>query len=186
MKRKVLLICITPLLLYAFAVGYLFILSSPKEVTKSHYAIVLGNKVETDGTPSNRLQARLNRAFGLYSDGTVARIIVSGGVDPEGTNEAQAMKEYLRKKGANSSHIIIDSLGNNTHLTAQNTKRILKLDDPLVVVSERYHTPRTELAFKHAGFTNVQSASPQFFEARTIYSWIREVPAYIKYKLKKL
>lgn len=186
MKKKVLLTLSIPLFLYMIAVGYLLITSTPKPVKKSYYAVVLGNKVEANGRPSKRLTARLDKVYELYHAGTVARIIVSGGVDPAGTNEAVAMKEYLRKKGVRYSHLIVDSLGNNTHLTAKNAKAILKPSDPIVVVSERYHTPRTKLAFRHAGFTNVQSASPRFFEARTLYSWLREVPAFVKYKVKKL
>lgn len=186
MKRWLVLIILLPLLLLGTTLLYLYRSSSPKPLRHAQFAIVLGNKVYTNGTPSDRLKARLDKAYAIYDKGYVSVIIVSGGIDPQGTNEADAMKNYLRQKGARLSHIIVDTLGNNTHLTAQNTAKAISLKEKIIVVSERFHTPRCELAFRNAGFTDVQTASPDFFEARTIFSWIREVPAYIKYKIKHL
>lgn len=160
--------------------------SAPKKLTKADFAVVLGNKAYSKDSLSNRLEARLNKAIEIYNAELVDYIIVSGGIDPEGINEAEAMMHYLRRKNVRLSHILVDSLGNNTHRTAQNVKEMLKNSERLIVVSERFHTPRCKLAFNNAGFTKVQVSSPDFFEARTIYSWIREVPAYCKYYIKKL
>lgn len=57
--------------------------------------IVLGNKVELDGTPSQRLQGRLDKAAELYKDKYFQYIIVSGGTGKEGFDEAQTYEVDL-------------------------------------------------------------------------------------------
>lgn len=186
MKKRTLIWAGTPLLLYAVCLLILFTASTPKSLQKAETAVVFGNKVLPNGTPSSRLEARLNKALSLYREGYVSKIICSGGIDPQGTNEATAMATFLQRKGVHTESILIDSLGKNTHLTARNATHLIPLTESVILVSERFHTPRCKLAFTHAGFSAVQCASPRFFEPRTLYSWLREVPAYIKYKLKKL
>lgn len=186
MKKRLCIITGIPLLLYVVCLFFLFLMSAPRTVVPADTAIVLGNKVYPNGTPSKRLQARLNRALELYKEGVVTQIICSGGIDPKGTNEATAMATYLHQKGIPLTALLIDSLGNNTHLTAQNSTQLIQIHTKVIAVSERYHTPRCKLAFTNAGFTDVQQASPRFFELRTLYSWVREVPAYFKYHIKKL
>lgn len=52
--------------------------------SKADVAIVLGNKVNEDGTLSDRLKARLDKSIELYKNGRVKKIIVSGGLGKEG------------------------------------------------------------------------------------------------------
>ncbi len=46
--------------------------------------VVLGSKVNTDGTPSSRLQARLDRSKTLLENKQISLIVVSGGTGKEG------------------------------------------------------------------------------------------------------
>jgi vancomycin permeability regulator SanA len=69
------------------------------ELADVDIAVVLGNKVELDGQPSNRLKARLDKSVELYGTGYFKNIIVSGGIGKEGFDEAKVMKEYLVNKG---------------------------------------------------------------------------------------
>lgn len=55
-------------------------------------AVVLGNKVELNGQPSDRLQARLDKAVKLYEEDFFKYIIVSGGKGKEGLDEAEVMR----------------------------------------------------------------------------------------------
>lgn len=57
----------------------------------SDVGVVLGSKVMPDGTPSDRLRARLDKAADLYRQGMFGHIIVSGGTGVEGFSEAQVM-----------------------------------------------------------------------------------------------
>ena len=60
-------------------------------------AIVPGNTVYRDGSPSSRLAARLDRAFQCYQQHQCGLIFVSGGVDASGTDEAVAMRAWLMR-----------------------------------------------------------------------------------------
>ncbi|WP_261178484.1 YdcF family protein [Anaerobacillus sp. CMMVII] len=155
------------------------------EVASVDMAVVLGNTVELDGQPSNRLQARLDKSVELYEEGYFKYIIVSGGIGKEGFDEAKVMKEYLVNKGIPSEIIIEDSNGYNSYMTAENTRAKMKEFniETVMVITQYFHITRTKLAFNKLGFENVYSAHAEIFEYRDFYSIIREFPAYYKYIL---
>lgn len=153
------------------------------ELSNVDIAVVLGNKVELDGQPSNRLKARLEKSIELYIEGYFKYIIVSGGIGKEGFDEAKVMKEYLMNKGIPSEVIFEDSNGYNSYMTAENSRDIMQeLDlESVMVITQYFHITRTKLAFNKLGFENVYAAHAEIFEYRDFYSIIREFPAYYKY-----
>lgn len=153
------------------------------ELAAVDIAVVLGNKVELDGQPSDRLKARLDKSVELFEEGYFKYILVSGGIGIEGFDEAKVMKEYLVNKGIPSELIIEDSNGYNSFMTAENTKAIMKDLNikSVMVITQYFHITRTKLAFNKLGFENVYSAHAEIFEYRDLYSIIREFPAYYKY-----
>ncbi|MBP3950738.1 YdcF family protein [Bacillus sp. YZJH907-2] len=156
------------------------------EVANVDVAVVLGNKVELDGVPSDRLKARLDKAIELFEDGYFPLILVSGGVGKEGYDEAEIMKDYLQQNDVPSEAILVDSDGYNSFRTAQNTKEIISdmNVESVLVISQYFHITRTKLAFRKLGFRHIYSAHADYVESRDIYSTIREFPAYYKYLLK--
>lgn len=153
------------------------------ELDISDVAVVLGNKVELSGEPSERLKGRLNKAIELYEKGYFEYIIVSGGIGKEGYDEAEIMKIYLVEKGVQEDKILVDSEGYNSLMTAQNAKKIMNNMnfDSITIITQFYHISRTKLAFEKVGVENVQSAHADYFELRDIYSLVREFIAYYKY-----
>jgi len=150
--------------------------------TKADAAIVLGNKVNEDGTLSDRLNARLDKSIELYKNGRVKKIIVSGGLGKEGFWEANEMKKYLIENQISNQNIIVDNFGNDTEKTVENSIKIL---DSLhyktaISVSQYFHQTRTKMLFRKQGFQNIESASPNYFEWRDFYSIFREFFAYYK------
>lgn len=144
------------------------------------YAVVLGNKVNVDGTLSMRLEKRLECALSLYHSGRVKGFIVSGGLGWEGYYEGDKMKEYLLKQGIPDTLIIVDNDGTNTRKTVENTLKMQNVlhYDKLIVVSQYYHITRTKALFRKAGFQNVSGTSPIFFEIRDVHSLLREFVAF--------
>lgn len=143
-------------------------------------AVILGNKVNNDGSLSERLEKRLECGLGLYRQGRVKRLLVSGGLGKEGFYEGDKMHDYLVKNGVPDSVIIIDNLGVNTGATVENTR---KLKDSLgfnsiIVVSQYYHLTRTKMLFRKAGMKNISSCAPRYFEIRDFYSSLREFVAF--------
>ncbi|HRX16478.1 MAG TPA: YdcF family protein [Spirochaetota bacterium] len=151
-------------------------------IQKCDVAIVLGNKVELDGTPSKRLKARLDRSVQLYHNRLFQYIIVSGGIGKEGFDEAEAMKEYLINKHVPSEFIILDNAGVNSYATALNSKRIMRQQGlkSAMIITQYFHITRTRLAFKKVGL-KTYSAHAEYFELRDFFSIFREFFAYYKY-----
>lgn len=144
------------------------------------YAVILGNKVNTDGSLSERLTKRLECGLELYNAKRIKGIIVSGGLGKEGYYEGDKMKEFLVKKGVPDSAIIVDNKGDNTLKTVENViamKPRLQFKT-LLIVSQYYHITRTKMLFRKYGFIAISGASPAYFEWRDLYSLIREFFAY--------
>lgn len=143
-------------------------------------AVILGNKVNEDGTLSKRLEMRLETGVQLFKSGRVKRILVSGGLGKEGFYEGDKMKEFLVAHAVPDSLIIVDNFGNNTRASVENTLALRKQIhfNSIIVVSQYFHVTRTKKLFRDKGFENVSSASPDYFEWRDIYAVVREFPAY--------
>ncbi|MES2131469.1 MAG: YdcF family protein [Bacteroidota bacterium] len=147
---------------------------------QADYAVILGNKVNTDGSLSERLTKRLKCGLNLYNTKRIKGIIVSGGLGKEGYYEGDKMKDFLIRNGVPDSVIVVDNKGDNTLKTVENVmlmKSGLKFKT-LIVVSQYYHITRTKMLFKKKGFTSVSGASPSYFEWRDLYSLVREFFAY--------
>ena len=84
------------------------------QIGKADIALVLGSKVEPDGTPSPRLRARLDKTIELYRADYFPTVIASGGVGKEGFDEAVVMRDYLVFHGIPADRVIVDSGGTTT------------------------------------------------------------------------
>ncbi len=143
---------------------------------KADVAIILGNKVNEDGTLSERLKARVDKGLELYREGRVSKIITSGGIGKEGFPEGSKMRDYLVENGVPAEVIFVDDKGNDTEKTVENSIRImdsLQLKSA-ISVSQYFHQTRTKQLFRKKGFRNIESASPDYFEVRDFYSIFRE------------
>lgn len=148
--------------------------------TKADMAVVMGNKVNIDGTLSERLVHRLKQGLELYRNGRVRTLMVSGGLGQEGHYEAEVMKKWLRQQGVPDSSIIADNMGNNTRLSVQHTIDVCRERhfDTVIVVSQYYHVSRAKMLFRKYGFKNVSSSGSDYFEWQDLYSIPREFIAF--------
>ena len=148
--------------------------------------IVLANAVRWDGRPSERLQARLDKAVELYRQGRFPIILVSGGVAGRGHNEAVVMRAYLLEQGIPEDRILVDATANNTYLTAQHAAAIMRERGMrrAMVITQYFHITRTKLALRRFGVAPAYSAHADIFELRDLYSAPREVAALGYYVLR--
>lgn len=147
-------------------------------------AVVFGNKVEPGGQPSLSLASRLDKVVEVYRCGLVRRVIVSGGVGKEGWDEAEVMAAYLADHGIPPGAILVNSQGDNTYLTARNTRALAVEHDlrSFILVSHFYHLPRARLIFRRLGLETVAIAHSERFVPRDFYyGLLREVIAYPVY-----
>ena len=173
-------------LAFIFFVGLLVFSGLNDRLGRADIGLVLGNQVSPDGTPSARLQARLDRAAELYREGWFPMIVVSGATGVEGFPEGTAMKNYLVSVGIPADAIIVDDLGFDTWASARNTARILQEHkaNSVFVITQFYHIPRSRLALSRFGVTTIYNTHADYFEGRDTYSTLREIPAWLKYRFR--
>ena len=84
-------------------------------------AIILGNRLNDDGSMSEILKKRLEATLRLNKAFSPSKIIVSGGVaNPKaGLSEAQVMRDYLVEQGVESDKIVLED---NSMTTKQNAE----------------------------------------------------------------
>lgn len=155
------------------------------DVVSSDVGIVLGSSVTADGNPSPRLQARLDRTGALWQAGAFPVVIVSGGVEPEGWDEAQIMAHYLKQRWhIPMTAILLDTTGNTTQDTACHSAALMRQYGyhSALVVSQFFHIARSRNALQRAGVSEVHHAHAYFMEARDVYSLAREVVAWPLYQ----
>lgn len=176
-------ICISAAILLLWFAGhivYVVVDGLTDEGKIADVAVILGNKVNSDGSLSTRLRRRLECGQKLYTSGRTRKLLVSGSLGKEGFLEGDKMKAFLAEHGVPDSAIIIDNHGDNTLATVRNTLRMkdsLKYES-LLVVSQYFHVTRTKMLFRKQHFTAVSSVSPRYFEARDAYALLREFVAY--------
>jgi vancomycin permeability regulator SanA len=85
------------------------------DVPAAPAALVLGAKVNPDGTPSAFLTARLDLAKRLYDARLVEMIIVSGDRLAPEFDEPVAMRNYLIRAGLPNEKVIVDPGGFDTY-----------------------------------------------------------------------
>lgn len=156
------------------------------EIGAADVGVVLGNTVYSDGTPSPRLAARLDRALELFRQGLFPLIIVSGSIGEEGRDEAVVMRDYLVQRGVSPEQVIVDSEGRTTFATAMNTRKLIEERGlaSALVVSQYFHVPRARLALRRAGVGKVYSAHARYFELRDFYSVPRELIGFLRYAMR--
>lgn len=181
LKRFLLISILIALGLYTLLLSAIYLDSGDSPESTAAVAIVLGSKVNEDGSLSPRLKARLDEALKLYQNQQVKQILVSGGLGKEGHDEAQVMATYLTTQNIPSEQLIIDSEGYTTSKTAQNAAKLIPTNQPIIVVSQQFHVSRAKMAMRHAGFTQVYDSYPNYYETRCVYSSLREVPAWLQY-----
>lgn len=173
------------LALFAFVLAMLVIVASGlrDDIVRSDVALVLGNKVELDGTPSPRLRARLDRTLELFRDGYFPSIIVSGGTGKEGFDEAAVMRDYLIAHGVPTSAVITDSHGDTTFASAVNTARMAKERGfkSVFAVTQYFHVPRARLALRNCKIAEVHSAHARYFGWGDLFYVPRDTIGYASY-----
>ncbi len=107
--------------------------------------IVLGCKVQSDGTPSHMLNDRLEVGVDVYYElaeqGNGTKLLMSGDHGTEEYNEVYAMKQFAIAEGVESSEIFMDHAGFSTYESIYRAKEIFGADK-IIIVTQEYHLYR--------------------------------------------
>ncbi len=177
--------CLAAVYLAAIAAAGLLTRPAPADLI-----VVLGNEVLADGRPSTRLQARLEAARLAYRAGLAPRVLVSGGIEPGGQDEAAVMAADLAAHGVPQSVILQDPQGVDTFATARNVAALLHGPEfgqgRVLAVTQWFHVPRTLLALRRFGVREASAAWPRFTEPRDAMALLREAVALPYYAFRSV
>lgn len=112
---------------------------------KYEYALIPGAAVWSKAKPSPIFEGRIRKAYELYRQGIITKIIVSGGNAPGEITEAEAASKFLTNLGVDKKDLVID---NETSTTNEQIKflrlneKVAKSPTPVVIVSDNFHLTR--------------------------------------------
>jgi uncharacterized SAM-binding protein YcdF (DUF218 family) len=172
--------------LWLIAALILVINGLKERVEPADVAVVLGNEVYLNGEPSRPLKARLDRAVELFRRHLFPQIVVSGGIETNGTDETLAMRQYLMRQGVPAEAILLDPRGADTMDTAEDTVALMNQHGwkRIIVISQYFHLPRCKLAFRKAGIKHVLASYARFSSWHDVWAITRELVAYPVYYFK--
>lgn len=184
--RRLIMGALLALMIFLLATATLVLAGLNDKEAPADVIVVPGNTIMPDGTPSPRLQARLDAAVKQFREHRAPRILVSGATGKEGFDEAASMARYLRSRGVPASAIIEDNQGWTTEATARNAAILMRAQGwrTAMVATQYFHVPRFRLALERAGIAVSGNVHAPYFELRDLYSVPRETVGYAVYYVK--
>lgn len=158
----------------------------PKPLPEADAAIVLGAAL-WDNEPSPGLRERLEHALELYEQGNVSYLILSGGLDHNGSTltEAEGMRNYLMKRGVPEDRLLLENDARSTYENLLFSKAIAKANglNSFLIVTHDYHAPRAAEIARYLDYEQTEVVGFKSKVLRTSYNQSREVLAFTKWKL---
>ena len=152
-------------------------------------AVVLGCRAYPNGEPSAALYDRVRTGCLLYVDGTVGKLLFSGGPGDGDIHETESMRRLAISMGVPDEDILVDAHGLSTQSTADNSTQIFEEHGftRVLAVSHFYHMPRIKLCFRRAG-VNVRTVPCEetYVVSQLGYCMAREVAALWLYYLRPI
>ncbi|MFC5448241.1 YdcF family protein [Paenibacillus aestuarii] len=165
--------------------------SPPKMALPDHadVGIVLGASLRND-IPSPGLQERLDLALQLYKQGKFKTLIVSGGLDHNGSKltEAEGMRNYLMQNGVPQQQILLEPRATSTYENLLFSKQIMDKRGLVssIIVTHQFHSSRSLDIAKTVGLQAPLVSSTASEVLFMPYHEARETLAYMKWEWTKL
>ena len=167
-----------------FPVAQMGMFGTTNYAERADAAIVFGARVYPDGTLSATVADRMDTAIALYDRGLVPTLIITGGIDADGFDETEGMRNYAIEHGVPPGDIIVDNAGFNTDASVANTVLILQEigADSALAVSQFYHLPRIKMAYRalHVPVRTVPAGTGSYYGVNAAMV-LREIPAFWVY-----
>lgn len=112
--------------------------------------LILGAYVLPDGTLSDMLRDRVTVGYGLYEQGKVPKILVSGDHGRNDYDEVNSMKGYLKAKGVAGQDVFMDHAGFSTYESMYRARDIFQVKK-VIIVTQRYHLLRAVYIARELG-----------------------------------
>lgn len=153
--------------------------------------IVLGASVWPGGKPSETMRRRVAHAVQLMQRGVAPMLVLTGGLGRYPPAEAVVMQQLAVLQGLSTACLLLEDQAACTFDSAVLCTALLRQHgwQRALVVTDRYHMPRTLLAFWSCGTYARGSAAPRPPARRWRRRWasyLREIPATLWYGWRAL
>ena len=155
------------------------------ESASADAAIVLGFALADDGSPRPPIVARVDRAVALLRDGTVPKLVLTGGAPKSGHTEASVMHDLAIARGAPESALVLETNARSTVENFACSKPLLERLGArrVLVVTEPWHMTRAMLLARRHGLDARQApaSSPAWRSPRHATYWLfRDAVAFLR------
>lgn len=153
------------------------------DARRADVIVVLGARVQQDGSPSPTLRARVEHAVTLYRRGFATRLLFSGGIGDFGASEASVSRALAVELGVPAGACLVEEQSHSTKQNAAFSAELIRAQGwrSVVVVTDPYHLPRARDLFVAEGFevsgSPVLSAPRHQAWSSRVYWTLREVAA---------
>ena len=148
------------------------------------YLIVLGAKVEADGSPSKALQRRINAAAEYLEQNPQTIVIASGGQGAdEPMSEAVCIRNGLAAKAIDENRVLLEDQSTTTAENMEFSKAMMRQTAQVGIVTNNYHIYRAVLLVKHAGIENVHGLAAEYTGFTLLHYMMRDGACLIADKL---
>lgn len=149
------------LLPWAASLAYSALWEQPASIAPVSAIVVLSGPSGPGLGIQGETEERVERGVELFKSGVAPILIMSGGA-PNDPPAAARMRDLAKALGVEESRILVEgqarsTLQNAIFVSRQNPGL---LDEPIVIVTHRYHLLRSRASFAWAGFKNVVAAAP--------------------------
>ena len=147
------------------------IYTSPEDLPHADAALVPGASV-VHGAPSPVLAERADAAIRLYTEGRVAKIIVTGDNGERDYDEVTPVREYLVGAGVPVADIFLDHAGFDTYSSMYRARAVFRVRS-LIIVTQDFHLSRAVFLARTFGI----DASGLVAHGGNLSGYVREIPA---------
>jgi uncharacterized SAM-binding protein YcdF (DUF218 family) len=115
--------------------------------------VVLGAQVLGPEAPTTAVRRRVVHAVGVMKASEVGHLVACGGVGEAGVSEASVMRHLAIGLGVDPERIIVEETSTNTFEHAVEVGGIAhgRGWSSLVIVTDRFHSPRARFLFRRLG-----------------------------------
>ncbi|QAY68386.1 YdcF family protein [Paenibacillus protaetiae] len=160
-----------------------------KEIPPADAGIVLGAAL-WDDVPSPALKERLDYAYELLESGKVHKLILTGGLDGNGSKltEAEGMRNYLAALGVPEDKLLLELKARSTYENLLYSKPIVEAYqlNSLLLITHDYHAARASDIAHYLHYPQTTTAAFHTEVLSPVKNESREVLAFTKWELDKL
>lgn len=129
---------------------------------KADAAVILG-AAAWGNKPSPVFRERIVHGIDLYRNGTVRKLVFTGGTPKAGyPTEAEVGKRFAQKQGVPERDILTEPLSRNTYENLKNTRQLMRRHKigSIIIISDPAHMARARAMAEDLGITAAYSATP--------------------------